>query len=112
MAEQIKVIGPRAAYAIAVQEGYTGSKSDWAAEIGNAQANAQIAQAAADKAEGLVASLPNDFTEMADDMNDLKSDYNDTLDLLEAIRNALMDEDPEEAINLIDSFLLDHGKLA
>lgn len=36
MTIQTKVIGPRAAYAVAVQEGYTGSKSDWAAEIGNA----------------------------------------------------------------------------
>lgn len=36
MAAQTKVIGPRSAYAVAVQEGYTGSKSDWATEIGNA----------------------------------------------------------------------------
>jgi hypothetical protein len=36
MATQTKVIGPISAYAIAVQEGYTGSKSEWAAEIGNA----------------------------------------------------------------------------
>lgn len=36
MATHSKVIGPMAAYAIAVQEGYTGSKSEWAAEIGNA----------------------------------------------------------------------------
>lgn len=59
-----------------------------------------------------MASLPNDFTQLTDEVNDLKSDYNDTLDLLEAIRNALADDDPEEAINLIDTFLLDHGKLA
>ena len=61
------------AYAIAVQEGYTGSKADWAEEIGNASENAQIAQAAANKAEGLVASLPDDFTELTTDVNDLKS---------------------------------------
>ncbi len=36
MATQTRVIGPISAYAIAVQEGYTGSKSEWAAEIGNA----------------------------------------------------------------------------
>lgn len=57
-------------------------------------------------------SLPNDFTELVNDVNGLKEDYNDTLDLLAAVRDALEDEDPEEAINLIDTFLLDHGKLA
>ena len=36
MATQTRVIGPISAYAIAVQEGYTGSKSDWAESIGNA----------------------------------------------------------------------------
>ena len=36
MATQTKVIGPISAYAIAVQEGYTGSKSEWAEAIGNA----------------------------------------------------------------------------
>ena len=45
-------------------------------------------------------------------VNSLKADYNDTLDLLEAVRDALDDSDPEEAISLIDTFLLDHGKLA
>lgn len=45
-------------------------------------------------------------------VNSLKADYNDTLDLLEAVRDALENSDPEEAINLIDTFLLDHGKLA
>lgn len=57
-------------------------------------------------------SLPNDFTELVEMVNSLKTDYNDTLDLLEAVRDALEDSDPEEAINLIDTFLLDHGKLA
>lgn len=45
-------------------------------------------------------------------VNSLKADYNDTLDLLEAVRDALEDSDQEEAINLIDTFLLDHGRLA
>lgn len=49
---------------------------------------------------------------VAEEVRDLKSAYNDTLDLLEAVRDALIDEDPEEAINLIDTFLIDHGKLA
>ena len=60
----------------------------------------------------MVESLPNDFTELANDVNTLKGNYNDTIDLLEAVRDALENEDPEEAINLIDTFLLDHGKLA
>lgn len=63
MATQTKVIGPISAYAIAVQEGYTGSKQDWAAEIGNAQANAAAAEAAADRVQTLTESLPDDFTD-------------------------------------------------
>ena len=62
--------------------------------------------------EGLVGTLPSDFTELANDVSQLKADYNDTIDLLEAVRDALESGDQEEAINLIDTFLLDHGKLA
>lgn len=36
MATQTKVIGPISAYAIAVQEGYTGTKAEFATEIANA----------------------------------------------------------------------------
>ena len=36
MATQTKVIGPISAYAIAVSEGYTGTKEEWAAAIANA----------------------------------------------------------------------------
>ena len=47
-----------------------------------------------------------------EEFSELKSAYNDTLDLLEAIKNALIDEEPEEATNLINTFLTDHGELA
>lgn len=47
-----------------------------------------------------------------DAIDDIKSAFDETLDLLEAVRDALIDEDPEEAINLIDTFLIDHGRIA
>ena len=49
-------IGPISAYAIAKEEGYTGTKEQFAAEIGNASVNAQAAAASATEAEGYATS--------------------------------------------------------
>lgn len=68
MATTPNIIGPNSAYAIAVQGGYTGSRAEWAAEIANAQANASIAQDAADRVEDLAGSLPADFTTFVADL--------------------------------------------
>lgn len=49
-------IGPISAYAIAKEEGYTGTKQQFAQEIGNASVNAQAAAASASAAEGYATS--------------------------------------------------------
>lgn len=56
MAIVTKKIGPISAYAIAKEEGYTGTKEQFAQEIGNAAANAQAAAASATAADGYATS--------------------------------------------------------
>ena len=56
MAIVSKKIGPISAYAIAKEEGYTGTKEEFAAEIGNASVNAQTASTAATNAEASAAA--------------------------------------------------------
>lgn len=68
MATITRTIGPISAYAIAVEEGYTGTKAEWASEIANASTNAQTASNAANTATSLVASLPDDFSAILADL--------------------------------------------
>ena len=56
MAIVTQKIGPISAYAIAKEEGYTGTKEQFATEIGNASVNAQAAAASATEAEGYATS--------------------------------------------------------
>ena len=60
MAIVTKKIGPISAYAIAKEEGYTGTKEQFATEIGNASVNAQAAAASATEAEGYATSRSED----------------------------------------------------
>lgn len=76
MAMMTKVIGPISAYAIAVSKGYTGTEEEFAQEIADASTNAATAQAAADHCDDVLESIPQDYSVLSDDVDDLKSAIN------------------------------------
>lgn len=60
-----------------------------------------------------------EFDDLAEDVSDLKKEittlngnWDDVLELLADVKEALENDDPDAAINLIDTFLIDHGHLA
>lgn len=61
MAQKSRLIGPISAYAIAVAKGYQGTESEFAEQVAKCEA-------AAEKCEELTASLPDDFTEVLDEI--------------------------------------------
>lgn len=77
MAMRTKVIGPISAYAIAVANGYTGTEAEFAEQIANAATNAQTAQAAADHCDDVLESIPQDYSALSGEVDDLKSATSD-----------------------------------
>lgn len=73
MAPRTRTIGPISAYAIAVAKGYTGTEEEFAQEIANASTNAATAQAAADHCDDVLESIPQDYSSLSDDVDDLNS---------------------------------------
>lgn len=74
MAMRTKVIGPISAYAIAVANGYTGTEAEFAEQIANAATNAQTAQTAADHCDDVLASIPQDYSALSGEVDNLKSE--------------------------------------
>lgn len=77
MAIVTKKIGPISAYAIAKEEGYTGTKEQFAQEIGNAAANAQIASTSASAAESSATSAASSASQA---MSTTPAGYNSMMD--------------------------------
>lgn len=76
-----KKIGPISAYAIAKEEGYTGTKEQFAQEIGNAAANAQAAATSASAAEASAASAAASASQA---MSTTPEGYNSMMDSIAA----------------------------
>lgn len=77
MAIVTQKIGPISAYAIAKEEGYTGTKEQFATEIGNASVNAQAAAASATEAEGYATSAA---TSASNAMSTTPAGYNSMME--------------------------------
>ena len=73
MATRTSVIGPISAYAIAVAKGYTGTEEEFAQEIANASTNAATAHAAADHCDDVLESIPQDYSMLSDEVEDIQS---------------------------------------
>lgn len=80
MAKEID-IGAYSAYAIAVEHGYEGTEAEFAAQLMNSAANGALAQdgaeraeAAAAEAEEILASIPEDYTELAGEVSQLSEE--------------------------------------
>lgn len=89
MAIVTQKIGPISAYAIAKEEGYTGTKAEFAQEIGNAAANAHAASesasaaaasadSAADSAAQAMSGTPEGYAELVGNVGHLKSALSDS----------------------------------
>ena len=81
MAIVTQKIGPISAYAIAKEEGYTGTKEQFATEIGNASVNAQAAAASATEAEGYATSAA---TSASNAMSTTPAGYNSMMESIAA----------------------------
>ena len=92
MAVNTKDLGAVSAYAIAVENGYTGTESQWVTELSNTSQNAQAAAASAAAAQSaatstlaaveakgqeVIASIPSDYTELTSEVGSLKSTVNE-----------------------------------
>ena len=89
MATRTRIIGPISAYAIAVSKGYTGTEEEFAQEIADASTNAATAQAAADHCDDVLESIPQDYSSLSDDVDDLKIATSGHL-VSDEIKNALL----------------------
>lgn len=98
MAVNTKDLGAVSAYAIAVENGYTGTESQWVTELSNTSQNAQAAAASAAAAQSaatstlaaveakgqeVIASIPSDYTELTSEVGSLKS----ALDVVRMVSN-------------------------
>jgi len=76
-------LGPVTAYAMAVEKGYEGTEEEFAILMAESGNNALRAEAAADRAEDVLQSVPLDFKEVSQSVNAMQTDaklQNDNVD--------------------------------